>query len=384
MFYAPASGGVRTYLDAKSRWLGRHGIRHTLVIPAEAQGVEERPHGTRVLRVKSPALPFTPGYRLFIAPFQLEEAVARERPDIIEVGSPFVAPLLTRWAARYTGCPIVGFYHADLHRTYVEPYVRKAPEPVRNALRQGTESFVRRVYNGFSATLAASPSVIADLETIGVERLRYVPLGVDTALFTPGRRTMALRSVARVETGVPVGVFAGRMCPEKEIEVVLEAHRLIAPERRPHLVFIGDGPGRPRLEEWARTNERVTVLPFQHDRERLAEFLAGADFYIASGPGETFGLSIAEALASGQPVVGVQSGAVPDRTRGFEGCRLYERGDVDQCRGALEAMELATPRRTSRIRSRAELHLGWDQTFVALERVYRELLEPVEQLGKAS
>ena len=34
MFYAPASGGVRTYLDAKHRRLGiKPGIRHSLLIP---------------------------------------------------------------------------------------------------------------------------------------------------------------------------------------------------------------------------------------------------------------------------------------------------------------------------------------------------------------
>lgn len=54
MFYAPASGGVRTYLDAKHHRLDAiHGVRHSLLIPgASAQ------HGDGIYQVPAPPLPF--------------------------------------------------------------------------------------------------------------------------------------------------------------------------------------------------------------------------------------------------------------------------------------------------------------------------------------
>lgn len=59
MFYAPASGGVRTYLDAKHRRLdAMHGVRHSLLIPgASAQ------HADGIYQVPAPPLPFGKGYR---------------------------------------------------------------------------------------------------------------------------------------------------------------------------------------------------------------------------------------------------------------------------------------------------------------------------------
>ena len=35
MFYAPASGGVRTFLEAKADWLRTRGLRHSLLVPGE-------------------------------------------------------------------------------------------------------------------------------------------------------------------------------------------------------------------------------------------------------------------------------------------------------------------------------------------------------------
>jgi hypothetical protein len=59
MFYAPASGGVRTYLDAKHRRLGvKPGIRHSLLIPGAHFGEHDG-----IYTVPAPALPFGKGYR---------------------------------------------------------------------------------------------------------------------------------------------------------------------------------------------------------------------------------------------------------------------------------------------------------------------------------
>ena len=58
MFYAPASGGVRTYLDAKHRRLdARPGVRHSL------DSWRQRHRCRWHLPVPAPPLPFGNGYR---------------------------------------------------------------------------------------------------------------------------------------------------------------------------------------------------------------------------------------------------------------------------------------------------------------------------------
>jgi alpha-1,6-mannosyltransferase len=150
----------------------------------------------------------------------------------------------------------------------------------------------------------------------------------------------------------------------------------MAPETRPHLLFVGEGPSAPAFQALARDRHDFSVLPFVSDREELARIYASADLYLASGPGETFGLSVAEALASGLPVVAVDSGAVPDRIRGSGAGELYSRGEAESARRALERMlERLGPALRDRARAHAVVEYGWERSFDALLGLYASLAE---------
>ncbi|MCA9737550.1 MAG: glycosyltransferase [Gemmatimonadota bacterium] len=372
-FFAPASGGVRTYLESKGAALARRGLDHTMVVP-DADSGSAFEHGTRIHRVRSPRIPFTPGYRLLLAPFGLQNVIEAEQPDVIEVGSPFVAPFLTWWATARAPVPTVGFYHADLVRAYAEPLSKGLDELARERVRRSVGRYVRAVYSRFDVTVAASASVARDLVAFGLGNVECIPLGVDLERFTPGRRRNLLRGRVGCEVTRRIGLFAGRLAPEKELDVVLDAHALLDPATRPFLVLIGTGPDQQALRARAAEQGHVCVLPFVADRAALADLYADADFYVASGPGETFGLSVGEAMASGLPVLGVDSGAVPDRI-GSTACGwLYRRGDVASCaEGLFAAAQAGSPRRTAVVRSHAEQTLSWEITFDRLTDLYRRL-----------
>jgi alpha-1,6-mannosyltransferase len=62
------------------------------------------------------------------------------------------------------------------------------------------------------------------------------------------------------------------------------------------------------LERRAAGLGHATFLPFTHDRAEFAAVLASADLLLHGALCETFGFVIAEALASGTPVVGPAAG----------------------------------------------------------------------------
>lgn len=374
-FYTASSGGVRTYLDAKARFLAAGPHSHSLIVPGPENG-ESSLHGTRVHRLKGPPIPSTPGYRMLLSGPAIERVLLEERPDVIEVGSPFLVPLLVRWAARHLpGSAVLGFYHTDVVRTWAATYVGGPGSPARAFGVAAARRFARSVYSRFDATLAASRSVVGELAEMGIPRVRLIPFGVDLQLFHPARRTGALGRLAGVDPGVPIGLFAGRLCPEKGLDIVLDAHASIPVPERPHLVLLGEGQSGPGFEARARATERLTVLPFERDRSRLAGLMADADFYLASGPGETFGLAVAEGLASGLPLLAVSSGAVPDRVAGSSAAEEYGEGDVEGCaRGMRRLMSRMGPALRSGARAHAERTLDWETTFENLLGVYREAL----------
>jgi len=373
-FYAAASGGVRTYLDTKMLDFATRDLSHSLVIPAaaEAESVIGR---TRVYRVKGPIVPVSPHYRFLTNERALRRIVERERPQVIEVGSPFLVPLLVRRAIRGLGIRTVGFYHSDLVRTYAEPLVRhRAAALARVVLRSLARELIKRVYRRFDVTVAASPAVVSELRSLGIADVRCVPLGVDLDVFAPAEQSDVLRRRLAVPDGVPLAVYAGRFSTEKRLDVLIAGHASIPESQRPFLVLIGDGGLRDWLIARAKDQRRLAVLPFIPDRRDLARAYASADFYVAPGPGETFGLAIAEAMACGLPVVAVARGAAPDRIEG-SGCgRLYAHGSARSCASALLAMSAALgPLLRDAARAHAERAFSWRVTFDRLCEIYAEL-----------
>lgn len=373
-FYTHTGGGVRTYLQAKIRHLADSSVSHSLVVPGPRWEVFQEGR-TTVYRLPGIPVPFSAGYRLLVSGPRLRDIIARERPQILEVGSPFLVPRVSRWAANGRNIRTIGFYHSDLVRTYVDPYSTRLKLATRRRLRARARRFILETYRGFDLTLASSPSVTRELQNLGIENVRSVPLGVDLEAFHPKRRSNALRQELGVPREKPIAVFAGRLHLDKGLDVLTEAHGTMDPSLRPHLLLVGKGPLEKSLRGLSRERPDLSVWEFMDDRAKLAGVFASADAYVASGPAETFGLSIAEAMACGTPVVGVDSGAVPDRLAGSGAGELYTRGDSASCAAALERMtaRVSTEVRAA-ARGHAEREFSWRRTFDRLLNLYHDLL----------
>lgn len=389
-FSETASGGVRTYLTAKARALSRPGVRHTIVVPGERTGFEEWEGGT-LARIGSPVFPLAPAYRQLVDWRALRDVFETVNPSVIEVGGPFSEPILVRLALDGRRVPVVGFYHADLVRTFAEPFVDHAVlSPLRAILRMGARGMIRAVYNRFDATVCASSSMFRELRALGVKNVHEVPLGVDLETFRPldredggalsdpgGADPVSPRDDAPplpARNGAPVAVYVGRICPEKRLDVLLDGHALLPREEQPNLFLVGDGNIRDSMAARARDGGRVTLLPYVSDREQLVRVYNAADYYVAPGPGETFGLSIGEAMACGLPVLCVGRGAGPDRVEGSGASELYRHGDPADVARSLRAMRRHLgPEAPKRARAHAERTLDWAVTFDRLLALYDQL-----------
>ena len=140
------------------------------------------------------------------------------------------------------------------------------------------------------------------------------------------------------------------------------------------LVLIGDGPSRARLQR-RPGSERLFWLPFESDRDRLADLLAAVDLYVAPCSLETFGLSALEAIASGTPILTADRGGVAETVARSGAGAAFRSGEpgslvetaVDLFSGDLNALGL-------RGRQYAEAHHGWDTILDRLFDVYRRIL----------
>ena len=353
MFYAPASGGVRTYLDAKHRRLSHlPGIRHSLLIP----GSNLTQHDG-IYQVPSPALPFGNGFRFPIRLAPWCNMLHELQPDLIEVGDPY----LTAWAAldarRQLDIPVIGFYHSDL------------PLLVRNRmgswLTPNAEAYISRLYSHFDRVLAPSQVMADKLINLGVDNVFVQTLGVDLQTFNPQHRDPELRAELQINENAHLLIFAGRGSKGKSLPVLLECMRHLGD--RYHLLLVGS-------QMPSHVPDNVTVIDDFCPAAQLARLMASADALIHAGDQETFGLVILEAMASGIPVVAVAAGAFNELVHDQVGI-LCQPNQPQAMADAVRELFAGDPQRLGRqARLHAELHYSWDKVVQALLTHYQAVL----------
>jgi phosphatidylinositol alpha 1,6-mannosyltransferase len=98
--------------------------------------------------------------------------------------------------------------------------------------------------------------------------------------------------------------FVGRLAVEKQVDLLADASRL--PGVR--LVVVGDGPAAGALR---RSLPGAVFVGVRHGAQ-LARLYASMDVFAHTGPYETFGQAVQEAMASGLPVVAPAAGGPID------------------------------------------------------------------------
>jgi len=323
----------------------------------------------RWYRLKGPVIPRQAPYRVLYRARAIRRIVAREQPDLIEVGSPWLAPWIARGAARRAGIPSVWFFHGNF------------PAGLDRPATDAAWWYVRRVASGFARIAVSSASTARDLERAGIDRVTRIPLGVDLDMFHPRRRGAADATRATLglpPTPAPVVAFVGRFVAEKELDLLVTAWPAIARETDATLLLVGSGPREATLRSQLERLDgpRVVWRPFESDRDRIADLLAAVDLYVAPGSTETFGLAPLEALASGTPVVSAHSGGVAEQVIQSGAGAVFASGNAEELgRVVVTTLERARDGTLGqRGRVYAEREHGWDMVFDRLFAMYREVL----------
>lgn len=350
MFYTPVSGGVRTYLEAKHRWLAIR-AQHSLVVPGPQRSDNAFFHS-----VPAPLLPFGHGYRFPLRKKIWVDTLIQLRPDLIEAGDPYVTAWACIDAGQRLGVPVVGFYHSDLPRL-VNSRLGHWTDPL-------LDGYVGRLYRRFDRVLAPSQVMADKLHRLGVEKVRLQPLGVDTTQFHPRHRDPSFKQTLGIADDVYLLVFVGRAAREKNIPLLLKAMELLG--KNYHLLLVG--PGMPH-----GVPDNVSVIHEYVAADRIARYLASSNALIHAGDNETFGLVVLEAMASGIPVIGTRKGAVAELV--VPGCGLLAEtvsaGALAEAARNLFADGHYGMGRLAR--KRVEECYAWDKVLAQLLGQYQEL-----------
>lgn len=301
--WAPEINGVAMTLGRMVDGLIARGHRVQLVRPrqalsdraADGPGFEEvLAHGMKIPKYEGLRFGLPARTRLF-------RLWSRQRPDLVHVATEGPLGWSAVSASIRLGIPVTSDFHTNFDSYSAHYGVGWLERPVA--------AWLKRMHNRTAVTFVPTRAMAQDLRARGYRSVEVIARGVDTELFNPARRSAALRASWGVAADELVVVWVGRVAPEKNLRLVLEAFAAIrrrTPDAR--LVIVGDGPLRKSLQE----GNPDVVFAGARRGEDLAAHYASGDLFLFPSLSETWGNVTLEAMASGLCVVAYDCAAAAE------------------------------------------------------------------------
>ncbi|MGD8567422.1 MAG: glycosyltransferase family 1 protein [Gammaproteobacteria bacterium] len=214
------------------------------------------------------------------------------RPDVIYVATEGPLGWSAAQEANRQDIPVTSGFHTNFHsysRHYRLGYLEKI-----------ARRYLTAMHNKTVTTIVPTVEQKHMLQAMGIQHVSIMGRGVDTGLFSPAKRSLALRKQWGVSAGDPVVLYVGRTAEEKNLGLTIQTYyQLRQLNNRIKFVLVGDGPLLKKLKK----EHPSFIFAGSRTGEDLAAHYASADIFLFSSLTETFGNVILEAMASGLGVV---------------------------------------------------------------------------------
>lgn len=240
----------------------------------------------------------------------------------------------------------------------------------------------KRIIKSADGVRLLQNSLHSDLSRFGIggNRMKTIHQGVDTNIFYPRYNNSGTRANLGLKEADFFVLWVGRLVNPVEMKgarYLIEAVKDLIPEyNNLKLVFVGDGDGRAKNEELARSIKGNVI--FTGYRSDVYRFMSAADVLVLPSLSEGCPVVVLEACACGTPVVASRVGAVPDLIEdGETGIIVSPRSSVEIGQALTQLIEDPSLRlgMGERARKRMEKEFTWDVICQKLERFYQEVVE---------
>ncbi len=302
--YLPQIGGVSRSVFTLAEDLQALGHQVLIVAPTyAAQGEDDE--GPEVMRV--PAIQNFNGsdFSLRIPlPFIIRERLDAFQPDLIHSHHPYLLGDAALREARRRDLPLVFTHH-----TLYEAYTHYVPLDSK-AMKRFVVCLSKAYANLCAHVVAPSRSIGELLKNRGVQSpISEIPTGVDLDVLGGGCRSAGRERCGVSRDRLVIG-HVGRLAPEKNLDYLARAVCLFL-DRHPSARFlvVGSGPSESRIREIFESagQESLLFLAGSQTGEALRDLYSAMDLFVFSSKSETQGMVLAEAMAAGKPVIGLDA-----------------------------------------------------------------------------
>lgn len=366
--YKPHISGITNYIELNKRYLEKAG--HQVFV--FTFGDEDHQDGESNI-VRSPGLPLVDtGYYLSFQYNRKAKALLQSM-DVAHVHHPFLSGRLALRYCRPLNIPII-FTNHTRYDLYAQAYLPGLPSEVSQTL---LESYMPDFCSAVDMVVSPSAGMEQVLRKFKVDvPIAIIPNGVEIERFLN-----VSNPAGRAELGLTprdvVLVYSGRLAPEKNLAFLLKAFAGVAQAvEHAHLLLIGNGPEREKLEKQMTRSGLAGRVHFrgQVDYDQLPAFLSMSDIFVTASVSEVHPLSVIEAMASGLPVVGIQSVGVGDIVRdGLTGLLATEDQAAFAAKLTRLCLDTALRRKMSRATRKESGQYAIEQTSAVMISHYERL-----------
>ena len=303
--YFPQLNGVATSIRTLATALEARGHNVYIFTPSDPRCYE----GYDTLHVhRLPSIPvrFVRDYRAgyVFSPFLAKKIIDLDL-DIIHTQTEFCLGALGRFISTTQGIPLIHTYHT-MYEDYVH-YIGGGHIISKEMARDFSGIYC----NSATAVIAPTRKTEQLLKSYGVTKpISVIPTGINTSNFRKDKfspeEILELRATLGLEADTPVIISIGRIAKEKSIDVVIAAlPKLI--EKLPDLkmVIVGEGNETENLGKFAESIGVGDHVMFTGGKpwDEIGKYYQLGNVFCSASVSETQGLTFAEAMAAGVPVV---------------------------------------------------------------------------------
>ncbi len=291
------------------------------------KGLQARGHDVKILTLSFRARSYTCQDVVYIGSVdvgmiypcaRLRVALARKEvqellewgPDVVHSNCEFSTYFLAHEIARKLNIPLIHTYHT-VYQDYTHYFA-----PNRMIGQRIAREFSRWTAGRAQAVIAPTAKVAEILRGYDLNNSIYVvPTGIDAGRLQPlhEEERQKQRQQLGISAGHTVLLYLGRLAHEKNCQELIRA--MVPLKGRPvTLLLVGDGPARKELEQLACTLnvEQQVVFAGMVPPEQVGEYYALGDLFVSASVSEAQGLTYAEALLAGLPLLCRRDGCLND------------------------------------------------------------------------
>lgn len=332
--YKPHVSGITTYVSINKSRLEALGHQVYVFTFGDLDHVDDE-----VNVVRSPGLAILDtGYYVSLK-YSKEARRLLATMDVAHVHHPFVSGTMSLRYCKPRGIPII-FTNHTRYDLYAQTYLPAVPDIVGNT---ALETYLQYFCKAVDLTISPSPGMRDVLLKFGVtSKIDVVPNGIDLSRYLQKVEPIDRASLGFTKEDV-VLIYVGRLGPEKNLPFLLRSFAGTAQAyENVRLLLVGDGPERDNLEDRVNLMGLRSKVYFtgmvQH--AEIPRYLATSDAFVTASVTEVHPFTVIEAMASGLPVLGINSPGVGDSV--IDGQTGYIVADEDLAAFTAKMVRLVT------------------------------------------